>query len=91
MTSRQLNLRLTAEEHDRLEALAFLRRTTATAVARAAVETYLEAHAAEPGLTAALDALREHDAAGATGRTRAVTRLRRAQRSAAAAEGHPAR
>jgi predicted transcriptional regulator len=63
--SRQLNLRLSPSVRDKLEALAFLRRTTATALAREVVEDFIELHRAEPGLEDALRGLAKHDTAEA--------------------------
>lgn len=61
MTSRQLNIRLSTEARDRLEALAFIRRTQASVLARDIILDYLEGHASESGLERALEALLERD------------------------------
>lgn len=65
MTSRQLNIRLPPEDRDRLEALAFVRRTYASVLARDIVLDYLERYANEPGVKEALAALAAHDTADA--------------------------
>lgn len=65
MTSRQLNIRLPSEDRDRLEALAFVRRTHASALARDMVLDYLKRYANEPGAEEAFAALAVHDAADA--------------------------
>jgi predicted transcriptional regulator len=59
---RQLNIRLSATARDRLEALAFLRRTTASTLARDMVLDYLDRFRDEAGFEEALAALAEHDA-----------------------------
>lgn len=61
MTSRQLNIRLANHDRDRLEALAYLRRSRASILAREIVLEYLEIHKEESGLEAALIALLERD------------------------------
>lgn len=61
MTSRQLNIRLAPNVRDRLEALAFVRRTPASTLARDIVVEYLDLHQAESGLETALAALLERD------------------------------
>jgi len=77
MTSRQLNIRLSPVARDRLEALAFVRRTQASTLARDVVLEYLELHANESGLEQALDALIERDRD--RGRRASITRLRPAE------------
>lgn len=62
---RQLNIRLSAAARDRLEALAFVRRTPSSTLARDILLDYLHRYQDEPGLEAALVALAEHDAAAA--------------------------
>jgi hypothetical protein len=62
MDGRQLNLRLPPRDRDVLEALAFLRRTPASALAREIVVEYLSRSGSVPGLPEALEALRLHDA-----------------------------
>lgn len=59
---------MAAKARDEREALALVRRTTASALARDIVIGYIAQHANEPGLAAlaaALSALGEHDAAEA--------------------------
>jgi predicted transcriptional regulator len=78
VVSRQLNLRLSPSVRDRLEALAFLRRTTPTALAREVVEDYIERHRTEPGLEDALHGLAQHDASqAAEADVRSLERARR--------------
>ncbi|GAB2680744.1 hypothetical protein GCM10027070_19010 [Barrientosiimonas humi] len=66
MTSRQLNIRLSPQARDRLDALAFVRRTAASTLARDIVLDYLHHHGDEPGHDAALRALDAHDNADRT-------------------------
>lgn len=63
MTSRQLNIRLNPQARDQLDALAFVRRTSASALARDILLDYLSRYANEPGVKEALAALATHDAA----------------------------
>lgn len=63
MTSRQLNIRLSPDARDQLDALAFVRRTHASTLARDIVLDYLSRYATEPGVKEALAALAAHDAA----------------------------
>ena len=63
MESRQLNLRLPPDERDRLEALAFIRRTNASSLARQIVTEYVKRHETEAGFTDAMRALAAHDRA----------------------------
>jgi len=63
MTSRQLNIRLSPDARDQLDALAFVRRTYASTLARDIVLDYLRRYANEPGMKEALAALAAHDAA----------------------------
>jgi hypothetical protein len=57
----QLNLRLAPGSRAALEALAFVRRSTPTALAREIIQGYLAAHTDEAGVRTALSALAEHD------------------------------
>lgn len=61
--SRQLNLRLDDQDAETLEALAYVRRTSESLLARVIVIEYLVAHADEPGLKEALAARARRDAA----------------------------
>lgn len=63
MTSRQLNIRLSPDARDQLDALAFVRRTYASTLARDIVLDYLSRYANEPGMKDALAVLAAHDAA----------------------------
>lgn len=65
MTSRQLNIRLGPADRDRLEALAFVRRSTSAALAREIVLEYVSRHQNEAGVQTALSALAERDSAEA--------------------------
>lgn len=76
MTGRQLNIRLDAADRDRLEALAYVRRTPAAALAREIVLEYVTAHEDEPGVRSALASLAEHDLADETDVAANVTKLR---------------
>ena len=67
MTSRQLNIRLSPADRDNLEALAFVRRRTASVLARDIVLEYLVLHRHESGLERALEALVERDQAKKVG------------------------
>ena len=61
MTRRQLNIRLSLVDRDRLEALAFVRRKQAASLARDIVVQYLAGHTNESGFERTLEALAEHD------------------------------
>lgn len=74
MKSRQLNIRLSQVDRDRLEALAFLRRTPASTLARQLVLDYLDLHSGEPGMADALRSLATHDEA--EDRTASIRSLR---------------
>jgi hypothetical protein len=63
MTSRQLNIRLRPQARDQLDALAFVRRTAASTLARDIVLDYLGRYANEPGVKEAMAAVAAHDAA----------------------------
>lgn len=62
MTSRQLNIRLDPVDRDRLEALAFVRRSTSSTLAREIVLEYVSRHENEAGVQTALAGLAERDA-----------------------------
>lgn len=57
METRQVNIRLPAPDADRLDAFAFIRRSTAGGVARDILTAYLQVHRDEPGLKEAVAAL----------------------------------
>jgi hypothetical protein len=61
--SRQLNLRLSARDRDRLEAHAYVRRTPAGALTREIVAEWLSAHESDPGIATVSAGLVESDAA----------------------------
>ena len=61
MTRRQLNIRLSLVDHDRLDALAFVRREPPASLARDIVLEYLAGHTNESGLKRTLEARAEHD------------------------------
>jgi len=63
MKSRQLNIRLSPQARDQLDALAFVRRTSASTLARDILLDYISRYANEPGVKEALAALAAHDAA----------------------------
>jgi len=74
MTSRQLNIRLDPAERDKLEALAFVRRTPSSTLAREIVIEYVAGHQSEAGVQTALAALKERDQADSADKA-TVTRL----------------
>jgi hypothetical protein len=63
MTTRQLNIRLSPDDRDLLEAIAFVSRTPSATLARDILVSYLSAHQADPGVTEALTALAIADSA----------------------------
>jgi hypothetical protein len=77
MTGRQLNIRLTPSDRDRLEALAYVRRMSSATLAREIVLEYVAAHEGEPGLQSALASRAEHDRADKAGARAKVTKLSR--------------
>ena len=77
MTGRQLNIRLDAADRDRLEALAYVRRTASAALAREIVLEFVAAHEDVPGLQSALASRVAHDHADKAEVTARVTQLRR--------------
>lgn len=61
MTSCQLNIRLSPDARDQLVALAFVRRTHASTLARDIVLDFLDRYANEPGMEETLAGLAAHD------------------------------
>lgn len=75
--SSQVNIRLDARLCDRLDAIAFVRRSSVGAVARIAIEEFVDAHVSDPGVREALEARAAHDRATAP-KVAPIARKRRA-------------